>query len=839
MPAAATAGAVADGRLTLDTDAVSPLRFISAHGRKALVAGYASQSLEVWAYPFQIVSGYRVQFRAAGSTTAIRGEEILRRVTTEPESVTRTYIGPDFIVREKLFVPLDEAGAIVTYKVESSHSIEIEIHATPVLDLMWPGGLGGQSASWNSELSAFELSEPMDGYSAAVGSPEIVAHDEIANRTAGGENANSLGFTLRPDGAGMARVYIALNRPKAADTGAVLKQLIRDRSSLEASAAAHLSEVEDAAIHVETPDAQVNQAIAWAEIALDQAWVCNPDLGCGYVAGYGPSRGARRPQYDWFFAGDGLVSAEAAMAVSDNAKARLELEFVLHYQDRKTGMIWHELSQSAGLIDWANDFPYMFVHVDITFQFLSALEHYVNVSGDVGFARDHWKSIESAYRYCHSTIDSTSGLPRIPDDKEGGNEQDRVTDELGLSTSWVEASKAFADLAAMTGHPGLADEANRASQVAHSAIAPRYWSARRSFWVSGYNAIGEGEPEWRSGPGEAITLHEFNADQSRDLLDKLASASFQTDWGSRSVASDSPGYDPGSYAKGSVWAVGTASLAKTFWASHRSATALQLWRALLPWQGLDSLGHMDEVLAGNVYRAQNESVPEQTWSPAGFLDATVHGLLGLNVDSIQGRIDFAPHMPARWNQISVERVLLSNVAVGLTVRRMAHGLGLTIDNPGPPFKFEFAPEVPLGSRIGNARLDHKEVAVSPESDAQRAIARVLFDAPHGKSELDIELKGGVQVIAELPAPMVGMPSRGVHVVDVRLEGSTLTITADVPRASTSHIQLQTDWGVVKTEGAAASPSMDGLVDLTFAQSIPNAAPVDPYRRAKAVVQLKP
>jgi len=57
-----------------------------------------------------------------------------------------------------------------------------------------------------------------------------------------------------------------------------------------------------------------------AQFALDQAWACNPDLGCGYVAGYGPDRGARRPQYDWFFAGDGLTTADAAMLKAITAR---------------------------------------------------------------------------------------------------------------------------------------------------------------------------------------------------------------------------------------------------------------------------------------------------------------------------------------------------------------------------------------------------------------------------------------------------------------------------------------------------------------------------------------
>lgn len=821
-----------------DTEAVAPLRFIAAHGRRALVAGYASGGLEVWAYPFQILSGYGVQFSSAGATTPFRGQDILRRVTYEPDSVTRTYVGPDFVVREKLFVPLSEPGAILTYQVQGGHGIEIEVHATPVLNLMWPAALGGQSTAWNQALSAFVLSEPAAGNTAVVGSPQIVAHDEAGNSTAGSESSSLLGFTVRPDSSGTAVVFIALNPAHAADQGLLFKRLIHDRQALETASAEHVHEFQNTTLRVETPDPEANQAIAWAETALDQAWVCNPELGCGYVAGFGPSRGARRPQYDWFFAGDGLVAADASLDIGDSTRARQELEFILGYQDRKTGMIWHELSQSAGSIDWAGGYPYMFAHVDITFQFLATLDRYIDTTGDEAFAHEHWRQIDAAYHYCRTLIDTTSGLPRIPDDKMGGDEQDRLADELGLSTSWVQAAQSFAHLAALTGHASLAEEATRASQQARTTIATRYWSDKRSFWVSGYTAKGAGAPERRSGPGSALTLDLFNEEQTSTLLDQLAAASFQTDWGTRSVAADSPGYDPGSYAKGSVWAVGTAPLAEAFWAEHRPATALGLWRALVPWAALDSQGHMDEVLAGDSYHAQDESVPEQTWSSAGFLDATVHGLLGISVDPLAGRIGFAPHLPAAWSSVAVQHIQLPKASVGLTLRRTPHGLTLSIDNAGTPFHFDFAPEIPLGSHITGAMLDRQPIAAALESHPQESDVRVQFDASPGQSELHIEFLGGVSVIVEPPAPQIGAPSSGVRIVDVHLDGTTLTLAADVPQNRASHLQLQTDWVLVKAEGAVAQAAGDRLVDLTFAAA-PEPAPAAPYRRVKATVQFKP
>ena len=317
----------------------------------------------------------------------------------------------------------------------------------------------------------------------------------------------------------------------------MVEQLAAHEAALEQQAAAHYAALVRDTLQIETPDEEVNRALMWAEISLDQAWVCDPDLGCGLVAGYGPSRSARRPQYAWFFAGDGLIADDGLLAAGEYDRARAELEFILKYQDRKTGMIWHELSQSAGYIDWAGKYPYMFVHVDITFQFLSALRRYVEASGDIDFAKQHWSAIKSAYMYCQSVIDPATSLPRIPPDKEGGNEQDRESDELSLSAAWLEASSAFAKLAGWTAHPEEAARAGHAIEPARVSIAARYWDNGRQFWISGHTDSGKEIFDERSQPMELISQHVFSSQQNKILLDKVASSKFQTDWGSRGLSS--------------------------------------------------------------------------------------------------------------------------------------------------------------------------------------------------------------------------------------------------------------------------------------------------------------
>ena len=823
--------------LALNTTSVAPLRFVAAHGRRALISGYAASGLEVWAYPFEILNDYHVSFRPAGTTTAIDGSTILRRITYKPDSITRVYLGPDFIVRETLFVPLNEPGAILTYSVQSTRPLSIDVHATPILNLMWPAGIGGQSTAWNPSLSAFILSEPSSGYTALVGSPDIVAHDELGNRTTQGANGPSLGFTLRPSDSGTASVYIALNPPHATNPAALFQTLITQRESFYKEHDQHISDVMNTMIAITTPDEQVNRALAWSELALDQAWVCNRDLGCGYVAGYGPSRGARRPQYDWFFAGDGLIAADAAATAGNVSQARDELEFILRYQDKKTGMIWHELSQSAGFLDWAGKYPYMYVHVDITFQFLGTVARYVESTGDIQFVRDHWPAIAAAYHYCESLIDPATALPRIPSNKEGGDEQDRMSDDLGLSTSWVEATSSFQRLATLTGHADEAAAAQTANQHARASIPNRYWDSQNSFWISGHAETGHTVPERRSGASEAIAMNLFTPQQNQLLLHQLASASFQTEWGSRGVAAGSEGFDPTSYAKGSVSALGTADLANTFWSEHQSTQAFALWSSLLPWMSLDSLGHLHEVLAGNVYQPQEESVPEQTWSSAGFVAASIHGLLGLQVDGLKQKITFAPRLPSTWHDLSVAHVPLSGAKISFTLHQSNSELDLKIDNPGVTFLLNFFPTLPMGAIVDHAEINRHTVPIAVSQDLPDTVANLISEIPHGVTEVHMALRGGLSILSIDPHPLLGDASSSIHIIDARLVGDSLKITADIPADRSVAIDVSTDWTISNPTNARVDMIAPQLNRITF-QPSDDSPVIDHTQRVEATFHIK-
>ena len=826
--------------LRWSTDSTGPRRFVSVHGRRAAIFGYPQSSrpdhlsngLEVWAYPVQILSSYRVAFRMEGATTGIDGQQILRRIIYSPESVTRIYAGPDFVVREKLFVPLDEPGAIITYEVEGARSIDIDIRFIPVLDVMWPASIGGQATTWNAGSSAYLLRESTHRFTASIGSPDIVTHDETPNIGQQVGEAPGLAFTVRAGGNHKSARVIIAESNGGQDVSVAAKKLLENFEDLEATTVRHYAELLSHSLRIDTPDADVNRALAWAEIALDQAWVCNPDLGCGLVAGYGPSRNARRPQYDWFFAGDGMVTIEGLLAAGQNERAREELEFILKYQDRKSGMIWHELSQSAGLIDWQK-YPYMFGHVNLTFEFLETVGSYFAQTGDLDFLKTHWAAIQSAFDYCHSLIDPKDGLPKIPRDKQGGWEQDPLSDELTLSVSWARGAQAYANLADATGHQELAEQAVTAGERALRAIPERYWDKEQHLWVMGYMQSGKRLLGRGTGPAEINGKPLVSEQELSDLLSKLAGSDFETDWGTRSNASTAATYDPNSYSRGSVWATGTASMATEFWRAHRPSTAWPIWDALSAWNSLDSFGHMHEVLAGDFYHEEVESVPEQTWSSATFFSSAISGLSGLDIDEPSNRLTLRPHFPADWKSVNLRGIRMGAGEISLKITQSANDIRLELENERDPVNIVFEPEIPQGAKLGKASLGNQIVAAQLEEHPQDSHARVQFKAQHGSSELAISYSGGVCLVPDPPQLQIGEASKGIKIIEAGLAKNVYTVNFDYVPSVESGFDLSSSWAITNIAGGSAKQLSPGLYRITIKPQLTGED--SQYKRGRVVV----
>src|SRR4030095_15141337 len=86
---------------------------------------------------------------------------------------------------------------------------------------------------------------------------------------------------------------------------------------------AHADSLRRTTFSLRSPESLLDKAVEYAKVNLDESFVCNPDLGCGLVAGYGLSGGASdRPGFGWFFGGDAAINSFAMTGVGQAALVR-------------------------------------------------------------------------------------------------------------------------------------------------------------------------------------------------------------------------------------------------------------------------------------------------------------------------------------------------------------------------------------------------------------------------------------------------------------------------------------------------------------------------------------
>ena len=129
----------------------------------------------------------------------------------------------------------------------------------------------------------------------------------------------------------------------SAALGGRLARLERSLRSLYEDTANYYRNFLSDHLRIETPDKQFDDALSWAEVAIDQLKVeTTPGhKETALVAGFDSSDDSARPGFGWYFGRDSLWSLYAVNAYGDFQLARDQLEFLLRRQSSQ-GQIIHE-----------------------------------------------------------------------------------------------------------------------------------------------------------------------------------------------------------------------------------------------------------------------------------------------------------------------------------------------------------------------------------------------------------------------------------------------------------------------------------------------------------------
>jgi glycogen debranching enzyme len=812
-----------------------PWEFLPVTGTRAGLFGNEAGQFEAWVYPVKILRNFHLRFHLRGRV--ISAEALARTVAVRPESSTILYAGDTFAVRETLFVPVREPGAVIIIEVETEEPLDVEVAFERDFQLEWPAALGGTYGSWDAKLGAFYLGEEQKKFSALVGSPTAseVQSEYDTNYSSSKENSFHLGVTGK--GKETKIVVVAASMNGLAEAEAAYHHLAADYRALEQESGDYYRAYLDNTVSVELPDRRLQQAYDWARISVLQGLVKNPFLGTGFIAGYRGSGGSQRPGFAWFFGRDALWTALALDAEGDFGNSRIALEFLSKYQ-RADGKVPHEISQGASFVPWFTDYPYPYASADATPLYIIVMNDYVVASGDAAFAQQKWDNLWKAYQFLHSTYD-THGLPQNFGVGHGwveGGPLLPVQTELYQSALGAEALRALSNLAHLTGREEVSKQLGGQFARQQLLLNQSFWLAEKKRFAFALDRRNQQVDE----PSVLATVPMWfgllDDDKAGAMIRQLAEPEHQADWGMRIISSRAAKYGAGGYHFGSVWPLFTGWASVGEYRYHRVLPGFSnlMANSRLALDG--SLGHVTEVLSGDYYQPLATSSPHQIWSAAMVISPLLRGLFGLQVDAGASRITFAPHVPADWTGFTLDNLRMGTASLRVVYRKTVSEIGLDVSRTGGDCSLEFSPAVSLRAQITGAEIDGRRVPFQiHKSDVDQHVT-VQFPVHRGANTLRIGLKNdfGLSISSELPP--LGSSSQGLRVMSESWTPAHDSLTLDLSGAQGKPYQVGV-WNpaqIVSVEGAELVKTDAENAQLKV--QIP-ASTAEPYVRERITIRF--
>jgi hypothetical protein len=776
-------------------------------GRKFAVLGDESGSFEAWAYPLKILRNFSFSFFVGSATQPILGEEIVRTITVTPEATTLRYTYQSFTVDTTFITPVDEPGAIILLHVDSNHPMTIVCGFSPVLQPMWPAGLGGQFAYWDDRQKAYIISESKGQNHGIIGSPAASGLSYTpAHMLSDAPNE----FKIEMNDPDSARnkfipIFMAGGKGERENVRKVYQKLQSDPEKYYREAQAHYKNLRENTLKVVTPDKKLDLAFEWAKVAFDNLLVENPDLGKGLVAGLGASGTSGRPGFGWFFGGDAYINSLSLISYGAHKETRDALAFTQKWQ-REDGKMAHELSQADGYVDWWNDYHYGYIHGDTTPYYIAAMYDYAKSTGDAEFINASWKSLKQAYEWCLSTDANGDGLMDNKKAGLGALEYGALTGietDIYLAAVWVRAAYGMSFLAKMAGDQTYAQKAASHFTKAKLAFDQKFWDEENKFYAYAFNAGGETVKEISPWNSLGMMWGWGTEERSQNSLRKLCSAELSTDWGIRSISINSDYFQPLNYNYGAVWPFLTSWVTSALFKHHMPLQGYSLLRATANHTFDHALGCVTEVFSGTNNVWPQEAVSHQGFSTAGVVLPFVRGLLGLEGNALAKALTFSPHFPADWEHVAIKDYTVGQAKFSFNYERHANRISVDVKTENAyGYKILFAPALGIGTRFTFIRVDGKAVDFKIHEKNQVILAETEIPVKNSQMQIELEFAPTVEILPPIPEINVGDSNNGLKIIYIKKDASKLMLHAEGLANRTYMLEITKAEKIDRVEGGS-------------------------------------
>jgi len=687
---------------------IMALKPFSVIGPRGTLLGQQDGSFEAWIFPWKILSHMQITAQMKDYAVPIDVNEQAATIDVQSGHTAITFSHANFTVREVLFAPQhppDGAGALVFFEIRAVRPMTLTFSFTPEMLRMWPAPADDRpSPEWvkTGQSGFYVLHLNFPDHAAAVAMPG--AQPGILAPYQERPKNYPLQFVLEFDPATdsdklypllMTTAETAVTATPAALAGQ-LQALDSSFRELYLDTQKHFAEFSADHLSIDTPDQKLNQAFAWAEVAIDQLRIeTTPSHAeTALVAGFYTSGDSARPGFGWYFGRDALWTLYAVNSYGDYQLTRDELKFLIQRQSPE-GRIMHEWAQTADLVDWKS-LPYAYASADANPLFLMASDDYLKVSGDQKFIQANWDALERTWKFecAHDSdgdgiYENTEGSGWVESWPPGMPHQ-----EIYLAALDQQASTAMSELARVTGHTEIAKQAKARAAEIGQTIDKEYLLPGGTFYAFSRNADGSVDSSPTIFPAVASWDGTYKLQHAAPMFDRWAAQEFSTDWGTRDLSPTVAFFDPISYHQGTVWPLytGWTSLAEYRNGRSLSGYAHLMQNADLTWA--QDPGAVTELLSGQFFAPLGRSTSHQLWSSAMVISPVLRGLFGLEWDAAANKLTVTPSLPAEWNRAALHHVPLAGGAVDVEMTRSAAmllvravGSSVELDSHAPGAKF--------------------------------------------------------------------------------------------------------------------------------------------------------
>jgi hypothetical protein len=824
-------------------------RFVEVVGERIALLGHESGVFECWMWPIKLCHDLRWRVRRIGDGETAPDDDLRREVTVTPGGLTLETRSNRFTLTGELFAARERRALVLLFDLEADVPIELEFSFRCDFRPMWPAGMGGQIGAPDPETPAFLLTEELGRFAALIGGP-------TARLIAGGRDHAlpvdpvRMRMTIEP---GKRAVFVIagaqLDPPPLSEearlglgqsaTGFARAEEVvaaareewregvegweRERKEVEA----HWSRFLATTTTFSCPDPAHEEAFLWAKIAIERAWVRVDGIGRGLVAGLATSRGSERPGYGWFFDGDALIASRAMVGTGDFDGAREVLRFAASHQ-RADGKLMHELTLSAGLCRWLEDYPYAYYKGINAADFVISLERYLRASGDLDLGRELWDSVEAALGWCESCTDEQgritnrrAGIAAV----EAGPLSDAIESEVFLHGAWLGALRAGEGIAGKLDRP---DAAARYRDWRTRAEAGFEGFASPETGRYGFALLKGGERCDDDSAYLGYPLALGFGEEARALISAmhLNDPALTGDCGSRMFSMRSAVYDPEHYNTGAVFPFLTSYVSLALFRHGLAPAAHQLHASQVALTGFGALGMIEEHLRGDRAEIPERGVPHQIFSSYAIPEVTLRGVFGIELAATERRLDLCPSMPPNWGSARLERLCVGETRLDLEFsrgreERGASSLRLELRlREGPSLTIGLGLMLPPLSSIERARVQGEEIEIEATPRASGAVVvgwpdRELVD----HLAFEVQVKMGPDLLFPAEPPSRGEASREPRLVGLSVEDGILTWRIAGLAGSRSTLATFVDFEI-DVEGAERRE--DGALEVSFPADAPGS-----------------